>query len=764
MAAGILEILNSRQSHPVVKARSVRVQETPQGSPIVSAYYTSTGAGGVILEREWWQLVEAYKSYVYTCIDKIAKSVAMIPLGLFIYRSKQTGKVIRDIQWKSLYRKQKTDGDREYFLKNQNLIKEEIFDHPFIRLMSRPNDLMVRMVLWYETMIRVELGGLCGWLKIRDRLGVTRQIYPLPLTKYAKIRAKARSDMTLEFWEYMDGDIYKEFIPQDVFMIRYPHPASPFQGMSPLMAQIYPYDIDLFLMQQQAALFRHQAVPGMHLTTEQRLSPSQVKELRDQINEQFAGAIKAGETLITHSGLKADKLSQTGQEAMIDIVAKFARDKLITSFDLSPGKIGLVDDVNRASMQGLDRTFIRECLTPKCLLIEESIETFLLPEYDEGLTCDFELPSVEDQEFELKAMETRLKNFVTVVDDERNRLGMGPATTYDGTRPWMPMTMIQAGAEPAPQPGDGNGGGKTWPGANLHKALNLEYWTAARKDIHWKVFAKKSEKLEGLFLRPMRQYFQAQGEEVVKRLNREGNKILGQYAGWSRQKVEQHLSKNKANIRAINIDKKKEAAALVERFTPVLQTIMKEHGDERVRDLLHTVKGDGDDREAKQIEFEFNVNDPAVEKYLGSRMRTFSRSVSGTTFDDIEAILREGYAAGQPVATIAGTLREKFDSYDKYRAPLIARTEVLPAMNRSELEAVSQMGLEEDLIKHWLSARDNACRETHTIADERYSSDGIPMDEEFEVGADTMLHPGGGSLAEENIGCRCSMFFSQVDR
>ena len=39
-----------------------------------------------ITERNYLQLVDAYKSWVYTCIDKIAKSIAMIPVNLFIYR------------------------------------------------------------------------------------------------------------------------------------------------------------------------------------------------------------------------------------------------------------------------------------------------------------------------------------------------------------------------------------------------------------------------------------------------------------------------------------------------------------------------------------------------------------------------------------------------------------------------------------------------------------------------------------------------------
>jgi phage portal protein BeeE len=761
---------------------------------IVSAYYTATGSGGVMPEREYWQLVDAYKSWVYTCIDKISKSIAMIPLRLYVYRSKQTGKVVRDTQWKSLYRTLRTDGERQYFLKSAKMEKEEILNHPFLELINRPNDLMTRFSLWYNTGVRLELGGLCGWLKVRDGLKVTRQIYPLPLTKYAKLRAKVKATVELEYWEYQDGDVYQKFLPEDVFVMIYPHPASPFQGMSPLMAQIYPYDIDLFLMQQQRALFQHGATPGLNLHTDQYLQPHQVDELKEEIDEQYAGALQAGGTLITHSGLKGQMLGRTGRDNMIDIVERFARDKLITSFDLSPGKIGLVEDVNRANMLGLDRTFIHECLRPKCMLVEEAIETFFLSDYDKGLTCDFELPATEDQELELKAMETRLKYFVTNVDQERQRLGMEEVEW--GKKPWIPYTMAQPGTEatkPAKPPILPSKGAKM---------LDLNYWTDERKDIYWKVFVSKSEKLEQMFLRPMKVHFKMQVEEVVRRLEREGKKILGQYAGWSRQKVQEHLKANRDKIRVINIDKREEKRKLKETFLPIVKTIMKEQGDDRISDLtnnvkelivscdcgkqirvkeipsplLHDYRDDMDvlwcpnchkrhtseEYEEKAVTIEFNVDDPRVVEWLGSRMRTFSDAVSGTTFDEIEAILWEGFSEGLSIAEITGTLREKFDSWDEYRAPLIARTETLSAMSLADLESVRQMGLEDELLKHWMSARDNRCRPTHAAADAKYSQQGIAVDEDFEVGADRMPCPGNGSLPEENINCRCVPYFTQV--
>ena len=704
-----------------------------QTSTIVSSYVTSRGSMGVVPEKAYNQLVDSYKSWVYTCVDKIAKSVAMIPLKLFIYR-RQGAKVI-DMSWRPAYKALTDSGDRKYFLKEMNLKREEIYDHPFLSLINHPNAFMTRFMLWYETMIRLELGGMCGWYKINNGLGIPSQIWPLPLTKWARLTPQVSPTLTLEYWNYQDGNVNQRFKPEEILLMKYPNPASPFLPMSPLMAQTYPYDIDLFLMQQQRALFEHGAMPGLHLTTDQKLNKELVREIKEQIDEQYAGAIKSGETLITHSGLKADKLGQTGREAMIGVVANYARDKLITSFDLSPGKLGLVEDVNRANSEALNATYIGECLRPKCLLVEEVIETFLLPVYDQGLTCDFDLPDLKDKAYELTAMEARLNHFVTTVNEERAKIGMESQPW--GDKPWIPFTMTQVGAEPSP------------PTKAAIKAMDREFWTEERKEIAWKVFVKRSEVLERILIEPLRHYFKMQREEVITRLNESGKSILGQYAGWSRAKVQVHLKENKA-VSDININKKIEQERIKQLALPLVREIMKMTGDARIRDLLESIK----------IAVDFNINDPAVLEWMGKRMRDFSKKVTGTTFDDIEAILRLGFAEGQPIAAVAQTLAEKFESYDKYRAPLIARTETIAAMNQADLESVSQTGLEDQLLKHWLTAGDERVRESHQIAGQTYL-DGIEMDEDFKVGLDRMSAPGDGKLAEENINCRCTLYYTE---
>jgi uncharacterized protein with gpF-like domain len=157
------------------------------------------------------------------------------------------------------------------------------------------------------------------------------------------------------------------------------------------------------------------------------------------------------------------------------------------------------------------------------------------------------------------------------------------------------------------------------------------------------------------------------------------------------------------------------------------------------------------------------VNDPQAQAWLGDRLEEFSEQVTGTTFDEIDAILQTGFAEGQPLTTIAGTLRERFASWDKYRAPLIARTEAVSALNNGSLLAVKQAGIAQDVKKAWLTAGDEVVRATHQTAGLVYSK-GIPVDEMFTVGGDLMLTPGDGRVAAENINCRCTIMYVKAKK
>lgn len=434
-----------------VKSEYIRVKNLPD---LVSTAYTST-PDSIQPDKTYSVLADNYKSWVYTCIDKIAKSIAALPLNLYVYRNSTGSKILDTYSIKSMQREMIKDDIEKYknnffiWMKEKNIKKELVEVHPFLDLMIKPNSFMTRFMLWYETLLRMELGGLCGWYLVKDGFGIPREIWPLPLTKTAELRPKITNNLELEYWQYRDGTIIQKFELSEISIMKYPHPKSIFHWMSPLMAQSYPYDIDLFLDQQQYSLLKNQAVPGLVGFTNEFLDKPQVDEILGQWAEQHGSPLNRGKFMVFHSGLKPDKASWSPREAMIDEVARYAREKLITSYDMSEGALGLVRDVNRANMEALDRRHVKDCLLPKTMLIEENIEADILPLYDQGITADFKLPNIEDKELKLKEREINLKYFYTSPNEEREKDGLPKATW--GDIPWGTNSNVQIGTNTAPK-------------------------------------------------------------------------------------------------------------------------------------------------------------------------------------------------------------------------------------------------------------------------------------------------------------------------
>ena len=127
------------------------------------------------------RLVDSYRSWVYTAIDKIAKTIAMRPIQMFTLRGAGGQKILDPM---SIYMRAKefeTEAERVLFLKDMGVEKREVTSHPFLDLVRRPNDTMSKMVLWYETVVRMEIGGLCAWYLPRNGLGLPGGSWPLPL-------------------------------------------------------------------------------------------------------------------------------------------------------------------------------------------------------------------------------------------------------------------------------------------------------------------------------------------------------------------------------------------------------------------------------------------------------------------------------------------------------------------------------------------------------------------------------------------------------
>lgn len=219
----------------------------------------------------------------------------------------------------------------------------------------------------------------------------------------------------------------------------------------------------------------------MVLSTADRLTDKQVKQIASEINTQLGGVANAGKPLVLHSGLKPEGNMRVALNDVIsELVSKgTTRDKLLSAYGVPAGKVGLVEDVNRANMEALDKTYLQESIKPRLMLIEEVLESELLPRYDERLMADFILPEQTERETNIKERAANLTAGYTTVNEERAKENLEPVAW--GEAPWLPYGLTQpvtASAETSvtdtatPADAGASGGGATGEGLLPETVLN----------------------------------------------------------------------------------------------------------------------------------------------------------------------------------------------------------------------------------------------------------------------------------------------------
>jgi hypothetical protein len=151
----------------------------------------------------------------------------------------------------------------------------------------------------------------------------------------------------------------------------------------------------------------------------------------------------------------------------------------------------------------------------------------------------------------------------------------------------------------------------------------------------------------------------------------------------------------------------------------------------------------------------FNISNPRVQAFLKEYGLSKAKEVIGSAREAVKNTLIQGVEAGEGIPELKKRIQAEFAPYTDqgYKAERIARTEVIGTSNKGAYEAYKQAGVEK---KAWLAQPD--ARDTHIQAGQTYSEkNAIPLDDDFDVGGDSMPAPGCGVLAEENINCRCSI-------
>lgn len=118
---------------------------------------------------------------------------------------------------------------------------------------------------------------------------------------------------------------------RDVLHVRLHTPRHPLKGVSPILATTLDLAMSGAALNQQIAFYLNRAQPSFTLETDQQLTPTQIKELRENWDKQTKGE-NAGGTPIMAWGLKAKSIESNAKDGQLAEMLKMTEQNVALAF------------------------------------------------------------------------------------------------------------------------------------------------------------------------------------------------------------------------------------------------------------------------------------------------------------------------------------------------------------------------------------------------------------------------------------------------
>ena len=582
------------------------------------------------------------------------------------------------------------------------------------QVLKRPNSIMAWGDLLELTQLHLDLAGEAFWHLVTDQRG---RVIGIQSLAPHWVTEPVVSDEGLVAWRVQVpgwGQV-RELPASDVVWFRYPHPASPWRGASPVEAFGVAQHFDLYLRAYGATMLRNDAgVPTGILSTNLDLREDQIEAIRERWIERYYRR-RDGVAVLTN-GATYQPIAIPISDIKFLELGRFNRDMILGIYGVPASKLGLVDDVNRANAEANDATYRANALHPRLRRIAEAVTTHVLPRVMDRRSryaLEFENPERGDPELELRWYTTGLSLGAITRNEYRQRLGLEPALDGD-------VYLVSTNKEPV---------------AQARTPSQTRSGMAQRLRLTELEFVAVQEPLERKLRANVRRLFTAEAKRVIAAARR----VIAQRSGLQTRDWYDELLEEST-----------------EDWTEKLLEAWVE-GMERGWGLAERVL----DEQAEGTSVTWELYSPQAVEYAERYVATLVRGILDTTREGIREVIAAAIREGWGQDKTAEALRILYDQFKGARAKTIARTETARAINWGQREHVQEAarrwGME--VKRRWVAVMDERTRPTHAAAHGQLRD----LHEPFEVGGAYLMFPGDpNGPAGETINCRCTVMYDVV--
>jgi HK97 family phage portal protein len=692
----------------------------PLASGIDSNSFAIFGGSGRILPAKAMQL---YNGWVYACVRAIAEGLAGLRIRLF--RVDKKGNT------------------------------EELFEHELLDILSAVNQFQTAYDLKFLLGSHLELTGNAYWFLdgVKNLNDQPTAIYPLN-PKFITV-VKAPLPQFIKGYKYT-VDFSDTFLqPYQVLHFKYPNPDDLYEGKGTVESVIDWINQDNWATLMNAKYFKNGGKLGHILKPKNSLNPSQMTALKQSWESLQGGADNAYRAAVLPVDMDIDKASDNPKDMDFANLQTMMRDKILSGFRVPRTVLGTAEDsTNRATAETSNYIFGLRTLKPKCELISQYLNEFLVPRYGDDLYLEFENPVPEDKVAKLEEMKaaTGQQPVISINEAREEFFSLEPIEGGDTVRGSAMMAEIGAPAEPKKSINKPIKKGSVRFAKNASNRNKIAESVAEKItqiiaegenkfDIAKQKAIKNISTMSDDDFEPIHKAFVSRVtpyEEQVVKLVREFNAKQKKEVIDNLKKIIKGAKISKTDI----FDIKKWIAALVDLVTPSLVDLFMSEGTEAM--ALMGASGFAITKEVRA----------AIDKAIA----LLSKSYNSTTLDALKTILEEGQAEGLGLDELASRVSDIYEFSNVTRAEVVARTETFRIANDATKEAWKQTGVVKT-IKWYTAADERVCEFCAPMHGKT-----IGIDEDFFKKGDAMTGAsgtelkfdycdiGGGSL---HPNCRC---------
>ena len=218
------------------------------------------------------------------------------------------------------------------------------------------------------------------------------------------------------------------FKAEEIVHFRLPNPGNEVYGLSPLESLVLPIEIDLYAQNYNKTFFKNHATPRLHVDLGNCTLP-QLKRVREYFNTYFKGTSNAHKTIVTEGGAKINTIGVTPNDMEFLNQRKFSRDEICAVLGVPPMKLGIFEDVNRASSDTADKSFKSDKIIPLQRLIAKKINSNIISKFDrigDSVKLEFMELDLRDAKEQALIDKINIDSGVVTVAEVRHRRGLRP--------------------------------------------------------------------------------------------------------------------------------------------------------------------------------------------------------------------------------------------------------------------------------------------------------------------------------------------------